>query len=278
MKFKFLFSLAVFALVFSSCTKNDATPNEELVSSEMVTEPISQEELDFMNSLRVNLDDAELVTTEYPDGTKEEVYIVEGDVMIQKEQYEKLTQPDNDTELRQWYTGQTVNNWQTINVLGYNSNNYYGLSNNMKTALSYAIWNYNNLNIGLNFSHTFGTNTGPADIVVFRYGSGSGGIAGFPSGGVPHKWVQIQTGLDNANYNTIEHVITHEIAHCLGMRHNDWMNRASCGQNLNEGGPAYQIPGTAYSQDYLSLFNSCYHYNTSGEFNANDRKMMEYLY
>ena len=284
MKIKFLFSLAVLAILFTSCTKNDATPNPEMSPNETVTEPISQDGITFMETLSFNLEDAELITAEYPDGTSEEVYLVEGDIMIPKKKYEEITNPENEAELRQWYGVQTVNNWVGYHVLGYNANNSFGLSNNMQTAMAWAVWNYNNLNIGLSFTYSYGSTAseiGNADIVVYRNGQGVGGSAGPPSGGLPYKWVILQNGLSNANINTIEHIITHEIAHCLGMRHNDWWSRSSCGQNVSEGGTAIVIPGTPWGEDNSgngSLFNACYPSVTDGEFNFYDRRMMEYLY
>ena len=279
MRIKFLFSFAVLALVFTSCTKNDVAPNEEMTPDKSVTEPISQEGIEFMESLSVNLEDAELITTEYPDGTTEEVYLVEGDIIIHKDQYEEMKNTTSDAENRQWRTGSLVNNWQTIDVLGWNANNTYGLTPAMRTGLIYAVWNFNNLNMGLNFTYSFGTNSANYDIVVYRFGTGAGGSAGFPSGGKPYKWVKIQSGLDNAPYNTTEHVIAHEIGHCIGMRHNDWFGRSSCNGGWSVETPTiYHIWGTPWGEDNGSLFNACYPSGTNGEFNSNDRKMLESMY
>ena len=283
MKIKFLFSLAVLSLLFTSCSKSDLSLNEELSSNEQATQPISQERIEFMESLSVNLEDATLISVDYPDGTSEEVYLVDGDIMIPKKEYEELTNPENAIALRQWYTGHTVTNWQNIHVLGFNGGPF-GLTNNMQTGLANAIWNYQMLDIGLTFTFGFGTSTAElenADIVVLRAMEGSGGFAGFPSGGVPWKWVVINTGLDNGDLEVIEHVISHEIAHCLGMRHNDWETRISCNENVNEGFLHVHIPGTPMGVDYsenVSLFNACYNPSTDGNFNTNDRTMLEYLY
>ncbi len=64
--------------------------------------------------------------------------------------------------------------------------------------------------------------------LVVRVSSGGGGgeSGGFPSGGNPYKFVQIQSGTSSFGTNTTEHVITHEIGHCLGLRHTDYVNRS----------------------------------------------------
>ena len=152
----------------------------------------------------------------------------------------------------------------------------------MRTSLQWAVDNYNALNINLTFNLTFGTNYNSSDIVVYRVANGqAGGVAGFPSGGRPYKWVQIFSGMDNYNNNVIEHVITHEIGHCVGMRHSDYFSRQSCGQNSNEGTAgvgANHIPGTPTGYDPTSLMNACFSANEDGEFNNFDRIALEYLY
>ena len=144
--------------------------------------------------------------------------------------------------------------------------------------------NYNRLNLNINFSLTFGTNYQNKDMVVYNNTvnnpSGAGGSAGFPSGGNPHKFVQIY-GLSNYNTNVIEHVITHEIGHSVGFRHTDYFSRQSCGQNTNEGTAgvgANHIPGTPTGYDSTSIMLACFSSGEDGEFNSNDITALNYLY
>lgn len=282
MNVKFFLGLALTALFFTSCTKDEAEITPSMVvddETEMVTEPISDETIDFLNQLNVSLDDTEQTTMQYPDGTMEEVFIIEGDITLTSDEYQTIKETLGDAT-RQYYLDKVDNN-QTIDIIGYTGNNSSGLSNNMKVGLTWAVANYNALNIGLTFNLTFGTNYSTNDIVVYRVANGqSGGAAGFPSDGKPYKWVRIYSGLDNAAYNTCEHVIGHEIGHCLGMLHTDYATGESCGGTGGIPGlpGAIHIPGTPIGHDPNSIMSTCFGCCENGEFGYYDRVAFEYLY
>lgn len=249
---------------------------EEL--EEIIAPGAKDEVLRHVNSRGVNTDMVEEVIQNYPDGTSAKVYMVDGCIAMTREQLNATMNQDLDG--RQYSTNNLVSNNQTITVIGYTGGSN-ALTSRMRTGLSWAIDNYNALNIGLSFSLSFATSTN-ADIVVYKVNSsGAGGSAGFPSGGNPYKWVQILSGTNNYSNNVNEHVIGHEIGHCLGLRHTDYFSRQSCGQNTNEGSAgvgANYIPGTPSGYDANSLMLACFNSSEDGEFGFYDVVALEYLY
>ena len=225
-----------------------------------------------------NYFDAERVEITRPDGTVDVRFIVEGDIELTKEELETLQGFDAEME-KQYRTNNLVSD-NNISVIGYTGSGY-NLTNKMRTALQWAVNNYNNLNTNKTFTLSFAARTN-ADIVVYRVinNNGAGGKAGFPSGGRPYKWVQIYNGMNNYDTNTNEHVITHEIGHAMGLRHTDWFSRQSCGQSGEGAGSngAVLIPGTPSGFDANSVMLACFGANEDGEFGYYDRVALERIY
>lgn len=220
-------------------------------------------------------------------GESEQVYVLENDIMISPKRLEEMLLENGDgPKTEQYRTTNQVTSPRTINVLGYyasgSSTSY--LDATMRSALQMAVENYNNLNLGLTFTLAFGTNSTNYDIVVYRVSGGGGGQAGFPTGGNPYKWVQIQSGTSGYGTDVTEHVITHEIGHCVGLRHTDYFNRSiSCGSGGNEGDAgvgAIHIPGTPATTniDMNSVMLSCFNASKTGEFSNYDVTALTTLY
>jgi hypothetical protein len=212
-------------------------------------------------------------------------YLLEGDIVITPENLNAMSGSDLHyvgPVGEQYRTTNLVSgNPRTIRVLGYTGGTN-ALDTKMRTGLQQAIDNYNALNMGLSFTLAFGTNTSAYDITVYRVSGSAGGSSGFPSGGNPYNWVQIYSGTSSYSTDVVEHVMTHEIGHCLGLRHTDYFNRSlSCGTGGNEGASnvgAIYIPGTPSGYDANSVMLSCFSSSENGEFGSYDIVALEYLY
>jgi len=282
-KIQFLMLIVLSMIAVISCEKEQLEISEETFSQTIPKEIVDKViELHFNpNGIKKNIQ-ADI------NGTVQEMYIIEGDIAMSYNQIMKMD-IGGGIQAKQYRTNNLVSSPQTIRVVGYTGNNRFGLSNTAQTGLQYAINNYNNENLELRFQLSFGTNFGANDIVVYvdnninTNPNSISGVAGFPSGGRPFMRVRINEGANTrANDQQLEHLMTHEIGHCVGFRHTDWDTRKTCGENTNEGvgnsGLVY-IPGTAGpGGDPNSIMNACFSLNTNGEFSNLDRIALNYLY
>jgi len=165
-----------------------------------------------------------------------------------------------------------------------------GLGSAYVQGTDLAISRYNALGLRMTFQRI---TSGRADITVqgFNQGPSGGyitlGSSGFPTRqGNPYGTVKMNTNQyaygTNPDPNYVGSVLQHEIGHCIGFRHTDYMNRAySCGGAAsNEGASnigAILIPGTPSGPDANSWMLAC---SNGGDrtFNANDKVALNYLY
>jgi hypothetical protein len=276
-QFKKITSVAtvIAMLIVVSCNEQGITPDNSGEVSEAVKAQFIKLGFDVSDIRTISADNP------FHSGTGKVNYLLEGDIIITPEMSGSDVHHVGPVG-EQYRTSSLVSgNPRTIAILGYTGGSN-ALDTKMRSALQMAVDNYNALNMGLSFTLAFGTNTAAYDITVYRVSGSAGGSAGFPSGGNPYQWVQIFSQTSNYSTDVVEHVITHEIGHCLGLRHTDYFNRSlSCGSGGNEGSGgvgAIHVPGTPTGYDANSIMLSCFSSSESGEFGNYDRVALEYLY
>lgn len=270
-------ALACLCLMFTiqSCQKDDSPIEDTAIQKE-----VSPEILAKLADLEINIDNVKIIDFYLPDGSTKEMIEVESDIYMSETEVLAMSSSLEGPLSRNYRTNNLVSQGKTITVVGYTGGGGFGLSNKERTALQWAINNYNALSgVSISFQLTFSTNYQTKDMVVYHNPnqSGSGGSAGFPSNGNPNKFVQIY-GLDSYDTNVVEHVITHEIGHSVGFRHTDWFNRASCGQNVNEGAGQAGAIDLGGNNPETSVMLACFSTNEDGEFGTDDVKALNIMY
>jgi Dual-action HEIGH metallo-peptidase len=258
------------ALSFVACKKEAKLPAQN--------EEISQETLAKINDLGFGTSNVRKV---------DEGYLVEGDIVLTDE---LLNSTPDQSLLRianneQYRTTNLVTHLpRTITVI------VSGLGTAYVQGADLAIGRYNALNLQTKFQRI---TSGKADITIqgFNQPPSGGyitlGSSGFPSRrGDPYGTIKMNTNQyaygTNPDVNYVGSVIQHEIGHCIGFRHTDYMDRSySCGGAYsNEGASnvgAILIPGTPSGPDANSWMLAC---SNGGDrtFNSNDKVALNYLY
>ncbi len=254
-------SLFVFAGL-SSCAKNDPTSTSKGLSQEVIQQ---------IRALGFSPDDAYEA-----DGG----YIVENDIFLTKEDLQgQLPGVVNNIVVansEQYRTTNLVTGLpRTITVSSSGS-----VNSNVNSAIDAMIDRYNAENIQLSFTRV--TSGGNINIKVVNGGSYIAS-AGFPTGGNPYGEVKFNKQYQNWGIPTLTSVFAHEVGHCIGFRHTDYMDRSySCGGAAsNEGAStvgAILVPGTPSGPDANSWMLACTGSTTNRPFNANDVTALVYLY
>ena len=208
----------------------------------------------------------------------EEGYLVEGDIILTEE---FLNSAPGGNLLRiagneQYRTTNLVTGLPRNITISSSGNVNANVSNGINAAI--ARYNAENLQITM-------TRVASGGNINIRIVNGGNYIAsaGFPSGGNPYNEVKFNKTYQNYSLNFVTTVIAHEVGHCIGMRHTDYMDRSySCGGSpSNEGAStvgAILIPGTPSGPDAASWMLACLSATTNRPFNANDKTALNYLY
>jgi Dual-action HEIGH metallo-peptidase len=221
-------------------------------------------------------------------------YLIEGDILLSAAQLNEMagTKPDhefiiaNEEHYRTTRIVSTPSTGQRIITVRLGS----GFPSYYSTGLDQALARYNNLNLKIRFQRV--TSGGNIVITGANLGTTSTGgcilgqASGFPTAsGNPSSGFTLSTSSCATSYlstaNKADEVIAHEIGHCIGFRHTDYMNRSSCGQNANEGSAgvgAVHIPGTptTVTGSYNSWMMACT--NNNPAFSASDGTALNYVY
>jgi hypothetical protein len=249
-------------VVLFSCRKNAATEQVATPSEDALNKIYN---LGFSNK-NVTIDE---------DGN----YVVEGDIVLSQASLDET--PDV-----QFFRVGSEEQYRTTNrVTGLPRTITVSLDARLPSsyvaALDEALGRFNAEGLRVTFQRV----SSGAAIAIVRGNGNFLASAGFPtSTGNPYNQVKVNSNaLNGQPQATVASVLAHELGHCIGFRHTDYMNRSfSCGGSpVNEGAStvgAVLIPGTPAAADPNSWMLSCIGSQQNRPFNANDKIALGVLY
>jgi hypothetical protein len=265
MRNKLLSLFAIGMLLAGISCENDSALTETVVSDATLAQ-ISSLGFSTENVVRVD-----------------EGYLVEGDIILRDQDLGSL--PGSPrlriAEVEQYHTFNLVTGAPRTIVITTSGGN---ITQRLSDGIDGAISRYNAENLGLTFVRGGASGGGDINIRVVNTRQYIAS-AGFPdSSGDPYGEVKYAKAYTNYSLGFVTTVIAHEVGHCIGFRHTDYMNRSySCGSGGNEGQEttgvgAVHIPGTPTGPDAGSWMLACLSSTTDRPFNANDKTALDYLY
>lgn len=246
-----------------ACEKNqDLQSQQEVIPDEMLTR---------ISSLGFGTKNVQKV---------EEGYLVEGDIvltpaMLSSTPDQKLLRVANSEQYR---TTNLVTGLPRVITVSVSSS----LPASYVSATDEAISRYNAEGLQITFQRV----SSGANIAITAAPKSAQYLAsaGFPSNGNPYNSILVSTRqIGSQPLNTVASILAHEMGHCIGFRHTDYMDRSySCGGSpTNEGAStvgAINIPGTPTGPDPNSWMLACIGSGQNRPFNANDKVALNYLY
>ena len=244
------------------------------VSSEQMVEQEIPSEIRAM-VIAAGFNDAGMTST--PDG-----YLIESDILMTKAQLAEMGN-NNGPEMiiaqdEHYRTTNLVSGTRTITV------SLNTTQANFVSATTEAIRRFNALPLRIKFQKVTGTSAN-INIKTFYQVSNTLGSAGFPSGGNPYNTVNMNTYwyTPSISVNALATTIAHEMGHCIGFRHTDYMNRSySCGGSATNEGTAgvgaVHIPGTPTGASSGSWMLACSSTSTNRPFTSADNTALTYVY
>ena len=259
---KLVFStcLLVSVILSTACKKQSNTSPDE-ISPEVIAQ-IKAQGFNIHGAKKIN-----------------EGYLVEGDIILTDED---LRSTESSPELvianeEHYRTSKLVTSLPRTITVSVNTT-----ATPFPAAVAEAINRYNAENLQLQFSLVSGN--ADIDIVTFYQASNTLGSAGFPKGGRPYGTINLNTYWFNTSTNAqfLASVIAHEMGHCIGFRHTDYMDRSySCnGTAYNEGSAgvgAIHIPGTPTGPSANSWMLACSD-GSNRPFTASDKTALSAIY
>jgi len=274
-KTPFVLGIACVALL-ASCKKNSTPEADAIVAS--------QEEKTLVASAGFN--------SNWFEKTADGNYLIEGDILLTKTQLQEMAgvSPTHNFIIaneEHYRTTNLVSTGGTVRHITVSLGS--GFPSHYSTGLDQALAHYNALGLSIHFDRV--ASGGQIQITGANLGRSMGGCilgqsAGFPSGGNPAPGFKLSTTKCATQYlntaNKADEVMAHELGHCIGFRHTDYMNRISCGSNSNEGDSdvgAIHIDGTigqVTSGNYNSWMMACT--NGDNSFTGEDNTALQTVY
>ena len=286
MKYPTLIILLLFS--FLSCDKTALHSDEftELDQDAAPTFPEADGALPSDLKLQIknrtlNVSEAKVIQVDDPEGNVYDAYLVDKDMVLSKSALH-AHQQDVHKHSRQAAHSYFVQGISNIRI-------YCSTSDpKISWAVTRAINNFNAISgVSLHFSRV--PYPFMASIHVFKsnYAHPYGALGDVPDPDLadllngkiyPGRYVRVGLLVNTLAMDLIEHIITHEIAHALGLRHTDWWSGFSCGTFKPEAKPAWpQIWGTPLN-DPSSILNQCWWPDTDGEFSHYDAVALQVLF